>query len=112
MRKIKFRVWDKEINDWVKDTSIYFNTCIGDFDATNRDERYIYQQYVGLEDKNGMQIFEGDILQNDIEEYGYENVEWCEWRAGFAPFVHWHEYEKGGPNWEAKECKVVGNTCK
>lgn len=54
MREIKFRAWDKEIRD------IFVPTCVPLFEPS----KYILMQYTGLKDKNGVGIYEGDIVQN------------------------------------------------
>ena len=70
MREIKFRVWDKED----KNMSIPFD--IFDFSQdesgfkwfgnTNVDdkENIVILQFTGLKDKNGKEIFEGDIINH------------------------------------------------
>jgi uncharacterized phage protein (TIGR01671 family) len=85
MREIKFRAWDKEEGimltwykwaDEIKDAIPY--------DAGDEwTERCILMQYTGLKDKNGKEIYEGDIYRygrfalNDEEKFGrdcYKNL--------------------------------------
>jgi len=55
-REIKFRVWDEKYNQW--DTS---PLTINPAESVVKQGRVI-QQYTGLTDKNGKEIYEGDIL--------------------------------------------------
>lgn len=62
MREIKFRAWDKLLQCYTRGSMGLFINSKGEitFDAGTR---YIFQQYTGLKDKNGKEIFEGDWVR-------------------------------------------------
>ena len=64
MREIKFRAWDKENEAMVYPKGILFDARVVYFSCGTLEphEGYELMQYTGLNDKNGTEIYEGDIL--------------------------------------------------
>jgi len=123
MREIKFRAWDtvKKRFDYepiVMDGKVYDLDSFDGFVGFS-EGRMILQQYTGLKDKNGKEIYEGDILQFVTFNYdGSDNgleIGYVDWEEAATAYVIREKIGDEEARWlyvvlaNDDEVEVIGN---
>ena len=113
-RPIKFRAWDTE-----KKCFANLGTYESNWDLTFIHQsppliqldgwtHLVFQQFTGLHDRNGKEIYEGDVVRFVFEASGtFEKP--IVWHEGVAGFVAYPVEDEQINYLENSNCEVVGN---
>jgi uncharacterized phage protein (TIGR01671 family) len=115
MRQLKFRVWDKIQERFTRCDEGYQGHYVlslkGEFHNLQNGsggKEYVVQQWTGLVGKNGVEIYEGDIVKATSDQYTNENFvgkvifdEGC--------FLTWINKNDIRGIWGEDDIEVIGN---
>jgi uncharacterized phage protein (TIGR01671 family) len=128
-REIKFRAFDSkekrfidlfDYDFWIRDDGIvskisYDYDGDGRYDSSESPQLHIIlTQYTGLKDKNGKDIYEGDVCRYDLIDFGPDLIELTslegvvEYKNGCF-FLNGLEYKPSINNYCIRYLTVIGN---
>lgn len=109
MRKLKFRVWDSKQSKFENPDQCGLILRYGLIHGTEKHPIYnvyynpnmIIQQYTGLDGKNGIEIYEGDILSHK------GRIGTVSYNTDSGGFILEYEYSGREQNYENLTCDVA-----
>lgn len=119
-REIKFRVWDVENKEMLEVQELDFEPTFYGGRIAIRPDQYndyfntedmILMQYTGLHDKNGKEIYEGDIVGIDYLSYIVTGVVTYSTKDAMYILTNTNSIaDENEPLGDYKNLEVIGNT--
>ena len=95
MRTLKFRIFNKKLKSYIDINS----SSIMIDELNNLNDNLIVEQFTGLHDKNGKEIYEGDIVTDGVGKF---KIIYDLKLAGYQPYCIFRDDPEN-------YCEVIGN---
>lgn len=110
MKEVKFRAWDTMFEKMLYMGELHQTTNISSIMIHPQYSRFKLMQYTGLHDKNGKEIYEGDIVKCGTNKVGVVEYDPYEalYHVGNDP-LQYYVYGSNEPETMRVEIETIGN---